>query len=90
MHSFNISLLGNLTIYYIQECQDLRDKLYTLLGMPKKLPEVKFPVDYSQPVSSVFSSIAKIIIEASQQLDILLNCQLESSQPPIKPSWALD
>jgi hypothetical protein len=86
---YDISLLENLRNYSNQKCQNPRDKVYALLGISTQSSRVEFPVSYNEPISKVFRNAAKFIIEDSQQLDILLECYLDSHRP-LKPSWAPD
>ena len=69
-----------------RSCQasDLRDKIYSVLGMTD--PDVyHLQPDYRTSHTEVFISATRCIIEASKRLDILSFCQ--SSEPGKLPSW---
>ena len=69
-----------------RDCQATvsRDKIFSVIGMadPEKY---RLLPDYRTPLTEVFISTTRCIIEASKRIDILCCCQ--SSEPGGLPSW---
>ncbi|MCJ1477094.1 hypothetical protein MMC13_005765 [Lambiella insularis] len=72
-----------------RNCQatDLRDKVFSVLGLAD-LEKYHLQADYRLPLTEVFISTTRCVIEASKRVDILRCCQ--SSAPDELPSWVPD
>ncbi|KIH94507.1 het domain containing protein [Sporothrix brasiliensis 5110] len=93
------SLINVLARFKWTQATDARDKVYGLLGLVAEAPRLP-PVDYKQPVASVYSDAAQAIIETSGTLDVISQNPFDGDdddddnetgakgRAPGLPSWA--
>ncbi|KKY31929.1 putative heterokaryon incompatibility [Diaporthe ampelina] len=70
-------------------CSDLRDKIYSMLGMTSEETQARLLPDYNKPVAEVFASALAADIELNQDLEVL--SFVDHVGPPGEyPSWVAD
>jgi hypothetical protein len=70
------------------EATDKRDKVYGILGLIRKDVASQIDPNYNLPESDVFTAFTKVVIRATQSLNIIRNGGLRFSER--KPSWVPD
>ena len=72
-----------------RNCADLRDKIYSLLGMTNEFTRARLRPDYSAPVAEVFAAALASDIDEHQDLEVL-NFVDHLDDPGEYPSWVAD
>lgn len=66
-------LLGVISLFRTRHCSDARDRVFGLSGLRLQTSEVKdtLPADYTMSTATLYQSLAMMLIERSQSLDVL-------------------
>ncbi|KID60580.1 Heterokaryon incompatibility, partial [Metarhizium hybridum] len=72
-----------------RNCADLRDKIYSLLGMTNEFTRARLRPDYSAPVAEVFAAALASDIDEHQDLEVLSFVD-HLDDPGEYPSWVAD
>ncbi|SPO00271.1 related to heterokaryon incompatibility protein [Cephalotrichum gorgonifer] len=85
----DISLFLILNMMRRQQCSDLRDKVYGVLGITPPGFSRRIQPDYQLPISEVFKNAFLAALEHTNRLVLLQDCELLGPSTPW-PSWVPD